>query len=112
MKIPPDAVIPRAKLTQYLLIWKPKKDKSRFLAKAAFTLDNPDDLETAIRKLIAENEAVADGSNEFGEYFRVEGGLTGLNGITLEVVTVWIVRAYSDGKFHFVTLKPGRKPER
>jgi hypothetical protein len=109
VKIPSDAIISRAKLTQYLLVWRRKKDKSKFLARAGFTINNPDDLELAIRQLIAENEAFEDGRNQFGDYYRVEGRLTGPNGITLAVITIWIIRAYSDGKFHFVGLVPGRK---
>ncbi|MFN8527954.1 MAG: hypothetical protein U0670_05025 [Anaerolineae bacterium] len=67
MKIPSEkAIIPREKLTGYLLIFRPESDKSRFLAKGGFTLENPADLEDAIRALIAENEAVQDLSNEFG----------------------------------------------
>ena len=40
MKIPSDAVIPRDKLTKYLLVFQPENDKSQFLAQAGFTQDN------------------------------------------------------------------------
>ena len=39
-------------LTRYWLIFKPRNDKSQFLAQAGFTLDNWQALETAIRELI------------------------------------------------------------
>lgn len=53
-----DALIERGKLTRYLLVPKPKNDKSHFLVQAGFTAANPDALEGAIRRLIGEEEAV------------------------------------------------------
>jgi hypothetical protein len=47
MKIQSGALIPREKLTKYLLVFQPENDKSKFLAQAGFTLDNPDALEAA-----------------------------------------------------------------
>jgi hypothetical protein len=52
VQIPPNAIIPEAKLTRYLLIFRPYDDKSKFLAKAGFTLKNPDDLMLALRQVI------------------------------------------------------------
>lgn len=109
MKIPPDAIIPESKLTRYLLIWREEDDKSKFLAQAGFTIDNPQDLESAIRHLLATNDAAEDGSNQFGDFYRVEGDLIGVNGRILGVVTIWIVKSSVDDVFRFVTLKPGRK---
>jgi hypothetical protein len=43
MRIPvEEAMIPREKLTQYLLVSRLEDDKSKFLAQAGFTLENPD----------------------------------------------------------------------
>jgi len=107
MRIPVDAIIPREKLTEYLLVPKPKNDKSGFLKKAGFTLENPDILEDAIRRLISENEAYLEREDQYGQFYRVEGKLKGPNGI-LPTITVWIERAI-DGEFRFVTLKPSRR---
>ena len=52
MKIPSDAIIAHEKLTQYLLVERPRNDKARFLAQAGFTLANPLDLEVALRELV------------------------------------------------------------
>ncbi len=42
MKIPGDKiVIAEAKLTHYLLVWRPRSDKSKYLAQVGFTSDNP-----------------------------------------------------------------------
>ena len=108
MKIPPDAVIPREKLTRYLLVRRPLSDKSEFLARAGFTLGDPEDLLAALARLAAEREAVSDGVNEYGEFLRVEGELTGPSGVPLPVTTVWM-RWHKDGSTHFVTLKPARR---
>jgi hypothetical protein len=109
MKIPPDAVIPLAKLTDYLLVVRKWDDKAKFLARAGFTRDNPHLLLAAIRGLAASAEAFEDGSNEYGEFLRAEGELAGPDG-ALQVITVWL-RWRTDGRVRFVTLKP-RKEKR
>ncbi|NMG08903.1 DUF6883 domain-containing protein [Brasilonema sp. UFV-L1] len=108
MKIPADAIIPNDKLTRYLLVYKARNDKSKFLAQAGFTQENPEALQTAIKSLAELVEAVEDGTNEYGIFYRVEGDLNGLNGVNLSVVTIWLQRQ-SDGKFQFVTLKPRKE---
>ena len=107
MRIPQSAVIPREKLTQYLLAPRRRSDKSKFLARGGFTSSNPGDLEAAIRRATASCNAVADGSNEYGTFYRVEAAIGGPNGISLDVILVWI-EWNTDGSYHFVTLKPGR----
>lgn len=107
MRIPPDAILPEEKITQYLLVSRPKDDQSKFLALAGFTLENATKLREAIVNLINVAEAIEDGSNRFGVFYRAEGILAGVNGINLSVVTIWIQR-YNDNRFQFVTLKPKR----
>ncbi len=104
MKIPPDALIPRAKLTKYLLVWQRKSDKSKYLARAGFTLENSEELEKAIRQIIESNEAFFDREGEYGIYYRVSGVLTGPLRQSL-VTTIWIIR-YGEGLYRFVTLVP------
>ena len=106
MKIPPAAIIPPEKLARYLLVPRPKNDKSRFLARAGFTLTNPGALEAAIRLLIADNEAVFERRNEYGAFYQVKGSLQGPGGI-LTVVTIWLFQDVNS-EFRFVTLKPAR----
>ena len=108
MTIPPDANIPDSKLSQYLLVPRPWDDKSKYLAQAGFELSNPQALLAAIRQQAAANPAVEAGENEYGAFFRVEGNLTGPNGIELPVVTIWL-QWHTDGSMHFVTLKPLRE---
>ena len=106
MEIPIDAIIPEPKLTKYLLVFKPRNDKSRFLAQAGFTLENWQTLKIAIQQLNQSVEAVQDRTDEYGTFYNVYGKLNGINGINLSVVTIWLQRQ-SDGKFQFITLKPG-----
>ncbi|WP_319422947.1 DUF6883 domain-containing protein [Pleurocapsa sp. FMAR1] len=106
MKIPVDAIIPEAKLTKYLLVFKPRNDKSQFLAQAGFTLDNWQTLKTALQQLNQFVEAIADRSSEYGTFYNVRGEIQGDNGINLSVVTIWLEQK-SDGKFQFITLIPG-----
>lgn len=108
MKIPDDAIIPDEKLTQYLLVYKARNDKSKFLAQAGFTQDNPEQLKASIRSLVASVEAIEDEANEYGIFYRVVGALAGVNGMNLWVVTIWLQRQ-KDGKFQFITLKPDKE---
>jgi hypothetical protein len=45
VKIPEDLIIPDDKITRYLLVQKARNDKSKFLAQAGFTQENPEDLQ-------------------------------------------------------------------
>jgi hypothetical protein len=54
----PNALINPEKITNYLLIPLPKDDKSQFLARAGYTLDNWQQLERDIREQILTLEAV------------------------------------------------------
>lgn len=107
MQIPPDAEIASEKLTRYLLVPRPLDDKSRFLGQAGFTPANPQVLEAAIRTLAAAEPAIQDGVNQYGTFWRVEGLLIGPDR-DIPVVTIWL-QWHADGRFRFITLKPGRK---
>lgn len=111
MKLPDDVVIPREKLTRYLLVFQPESDKSKFLVQAGFTAENPEALEAAIRELVATHDAVFDRSDRFGDFYRVDGTLRGVNNQNLAVVTIWIIRTEEKAQsvYRFVTLKPQGK---
>jgi len=108
VNIPLDAYIPMEKVTQYLLLPRTRNDKSKFLSQAGFDEANPQTLLKAIRDHVTAHQAIVDGDNGYGEFFRVEGSLLGPNGTTLQIVTIWI-RWHIDGSTHFVTLKPLRR---
>jgi hypothetical protein len=98
-----DAVISEAKLRSYLLIQLPQDDKSQFLAQANYTLANWQQLERDLRKQILPLEAVPTSLTPYGQKYAITGDLTGPNGKTLRVKTIWIV---SSGATKFVTLFP------
>ena len=104
MRLPDDVIIARPKLTHYLLVLRAKNDKSKYLAQAGFSLEQPDALEAAIRRLVASFDAFEDGFDQYSRYYRVEGTLVGPDG-TLPVVTIWLF-GLEDQTFRFVTLKP------
>ncbi len=108
MKIPDDAIISDDKLTRYLLVYKARNDKAKFLAQAGFTQQNPEALLAAIRSLTEMIEAVEDRTDEYGTFYRVEGELIGANGVNLSVTTIWLRRKV-DGTFQFVTLVPRKE---
>jgi hypothetical protein len=48
MKLSDDLIIPDAKISQYLLVYREQDDKSKFLDQAGFAPSNPDQLKAAI----------------------------------------------------------------
>ena len=108
MKLPMDVVIAEEKLTRYLLVKRPRNDKSGYLATAGYDLSNWKVLEADIRELARTGEAEPAGTNPFGEFLVVRGELRGPNNAILKVTTVWI-RLAETGQTRFVTLVPGEE---
>jgi hypothetical protein len=108
MKLPADAVIAGDKLTSYLLVPQARGDKSAFLSQAGYTPENADQLLRDLRTQILPLEAVALESNKFGRYYEIRGTLTGPNGMTLAVRTIWMTEHLS-GSTKFVTLIPDKR---
>ena len=106
MKLPIDALIATEKLTKYLLVKRPVGDKSEFLRRAGYTLDNWQQLEQDIREQVLSQEAVPIEQTRYGEYFEIRASLTGPNGVALSVRTVWMRE--SSGVTKFITLYPDR----
>jgi hypothetical protein len=100
----PQAIIPEAKLTKYLLIWKPKNDKSGFLAQAGYTIDNWQELSKDLKTLLV-NESSYHKSSNFGDIYEIKGVLPGRNGISLNVATYWIIDSLTK-ETRFVILLP------
>jgi hypothetical protein len=111
MKLSPNAIIAEAKLTKYLLVWRQADDKSKFLAQAGYTLENWQQLEAALRRQILTLEAVpSDEPNPFGDVYEIRGFLTGVSGVNLAVVTVWMIE-YETQVTKFITLYPDKEAE-
>ena len=111
MKLPSDALIATEKFTMYLLVKRPVGDKSEFLKRAGYALDNWQQLEQDIRQQILSQEAVPIEQTRYGEYFEIRASLMGPNRVALNVRTVWM-RESSSGVTKFITLYPdrGRRP--
>jgi hypothetical protein len=93
MKLPPDTIIAREKLTHYLLVRQARADKSLFLAKAGYRLENAGQLMADLRHQILPLDASLSEKNQFGDLFEIRGPLTGPNGVTLHVRTIWLTAA-------------------
>jgi hypothetical protein len=108
VKLPDNSIIPESKLTGYLLVPQARADKSRFLARAGYTANNPERLMRDLRDQILPMDATAAGSNRFGEYFTIRGLLRGPNGVELRVKTIWMLEHLS-GQTRFITLVPDKQ---
>ncbi|GFE67890.1 DUF6883 domain-containing protein [Chroococcus sp. FPU101] len=97
----PNATVPEAKVTKYLLKKLPKDDKSGFLAQAGYTLENWQQLKQDLKKLLV-NEATLDKVTSFGNIYEIKGVLVGLNGVRLRVASYWIVDSLSN-ETRFIT---------
>ncbi|MDJ0731597.1 MAG: hypothetical protein QNJ33_16570 [Crocosphaera sp.] len=67
MKLPEDTIIAEAKITKYLLRWKPEDDKSRFLAQAGYTMTTAKQLQRDLRQQMLPLDAVYTETNRFGD---------------------------------------------
>jgi hypothetical protein len=108
VKLPADAVIARDKLTRYLLLPHARGDKSAFLAKAGYSLENADRLLMDLRTQVLPLDAEKLESNKFGQYYQVRGTLIGPNGAPLLIRTIWMTEHLS-GVTKFVTLIPDKR---
>lgn len=108
MKLPPDTVIAREKLSDYLLRHREDHDKAGYLALAGYDRDSADRLETDLRAQLLPLDAENAGTSVYGQKFVIRGTLTGPNGRGLRVLSVWMLDNAS-GLTKFVTLYPEPK---
>jgi hypothetical protein len=86
------AIVPSDKLRDYLLssIHPIGRYKSAFFRSLGYAQENWRILERDIRATLS-NEALPFGAIEYGQKYGVRGALTGPNGRSGRVVTVWII---------------------
>jgi len=108
LKLPDDSIISPEKITEYLLKWQPDNDKSQFLARAGYSLDNWQRLLEDIRTQILPIEAELMRKTAYGDLFRIRGTLLGPNGVSIRVITVWMVE-YASRQTKFITLFPDKE---
>ncbi len=107
MRLPPNTIIARKKVTDYLLRHRLEDDKSGFLALAGYTLQEADRLTNDLRTQLLPLEAELFDQTEYGPKYRIRGTLTGPNGRVLRVVTIWM-KEDATGETKFVTLLPDK----
>ena len=108
MKLPADALIAPEKLTGYLLRWRPEDDKSAFLARAGYTVENSDRLRQDIQTQLLPLDAEFLEITEYGSMYRIRGSLRGPNKLELQVVTIWMTEEASQ-QTKFITLYPAHR---
>lgn len=108
MKLPVDSIIASAKLTQYLLVKKAINDKSQWLATAGYAQNNWQRLEEDIREQILPLEGHFQEITPYGEMVQITGVLTGPNGHSLKVQTIWMI-GKSTKLTKFITMYPDKE---
>lgn len=107
MKLPENSLIAHEKLRQYLLILRKRNDKSQWLAQAGYTLENWQELENDLRVQILSLEATPIESTKYGQTYEIKGELTGPNGKSLLVCTIWMTET-ATGNTKLITIYPDK----
>ena len=86
------AIIEDSKLIRYVL--NPQNERGRYKARVfestlGFNLSNWTQLKEAILDALPHHEATSTSETAFGKKFEVVLSITGLNGHTVDVMTVW-----------------------
>ncbi|TAN47318.1 MAG: hypothetical protein EPN21_17840 [Methylococcaceae bacterium] len=107
MKLLPNAIIAREKLTQYLLVFKKRNDKSRWLAEAGYSTENWHILEHDLRTQILSLDAEPADTTPYGQTYAITGQLTGPNEKILSVQTIWMTES-ATGITKLITMYPDK----
>ena len=109
MKLPngEKPAIDERKIREYLLSTSHPvgRFKARFFAGIGFGVQDWRELSSAIARVAATGEAEHGQASEYGRKYLVSGTLTGPDGRSAEVVSVWIVRPGDDAP-RLVTVYP------
>ena len=105
MKLPADATIAAEKIMRYLLVRQTRGDKSAFLARGGYTLENAKQLLRDLRTQSLSLDATPLHSTEFGQFYEIRGPLVGPNTVTLQIRSIWMKEQLS-GVTKFITLIP------
>ncbi|HHT9137125.1 MAG TPA: DUF6883 domain-containing protein [Candidatus Wunengus sp. YC60] len=108
MKLPENTLIAAEKLTQYLLVLRKRHDKSRWLSRAGYTLENWQLLEEDLRTQILSLNAILTENTKYGQMYEIRGTLAGPNGRTLAVCTMWMTET-ATGETKFITMYPDKE---
>lgn len=100
-------IIAKEKLTDYLLIFRNKDDKSKFLQQGGYNIENWQVLEIDLKELYSREDAIFDKEDAYGQFYKIEGSLIGPNGTTLEIITIWMYDKRQEVT-KFITLYPNK----
>ena len=107
MKLDQSAIISAEKVRDYLLAPRSRNDKSGFFRRAGYTRERWERLAADLREQLLPAEATLSEISPYGDLYVIRGRLTGPDGVTLDVTTVWIAEGNS-GQTRFVTAFPWR----
>ncbi|MCD6224802.1 MAG: hypothetical protein J7K32_04650 [Deltaproteobacteria bacterium] len=108
MKLRKNIIIAQKKLTEYLLVVKKRNDKSQWLAKAGYILENWKKLEKDLREQILSIDAMPTESTEYGQTYEIRGKLFGTNGKSIAVCTIWMKESATK-ETKFITMYPDKR---
>ena len=112
MRLPArDAIIPPDKLRNYLLsVAHPDgRGKAEYLGRLGYSQDRAGQLDADLREQILSLEAQPGRPSPYGQKYEILGPLTGPNGNSGWVRTIWIVLT-GETALRLVTLIPTEKP--
>ncbi len=106
-----DALIPSDKLRDYLLsLTHPDgRGKAEYLGRLGYSEDAFQQLDADLREQILSREAQPGRASRYGQKYEILGPLTGPNGNTAWVRTIWIILTGETAP-RLVTLIPAEKP--
>ena len=107
MKLAGNTLISHEKLIQYLLVPRKRNDKSQWLAEAGYILENWKVLERDLREQVLSIDAAPTEKTEYGQMYEIRGKLTGPNGKSLTVCTIWMTENET-GNTKFITMYPDK----
>jgi len=107
VRLPKETLISDEKLVKYLLAPRKRDDKSKWLARAGYVLENWSILREDLRSQILPRDAALVESTNYGKMYSIRAELKGPNGKTLRVCTIWMIEeATKVGKF--ITMYPDK----
>ena len=108
MNLPMTAIIEPKKIKEYLLAPRKRNDKSKWLAKAGYTLKNWQQLEQDLRLQLLSLQAVFREETKYGKMYEIKGDLIGPNGRVLAVRSIWI-QEHASKQIKFITIFPEKR---
>ncbi|KKJ00104.1 DUF6883 domain-containing protein [Prochlorothrix hollandica] len=103
--LPQPIVIDEAKITQYLLVPLAKDDKSKFLARGGYGQESWQRLRADLMAQALNQSAEFLVTTPYGDKYQIRGALPGVNGVCLNVLSVWMV---GNQQTRFITLVPDK----